>query len=258
MLLLIDIGNTSTTIGFYRSGRMRAVLRLATWGKDQNADRFINGIHNFARRNMLEAPDGASICSVVPVVTPLMIEAVKKTYAIDPVLASHEIETGLNFSIDNYPGLGPDRIANATAAHTLYPGDLIVVDIGTATTFCVVTGEGEYRGGAIMPGPGLSVRALCGKTAKLPEVELSPIKNAIGKNTEDNIRTGVILGHAGAIGRIVEEIKKELKKDMTIIVTGGYADLLKPYINADYINPDLTLEGLRIIYELNSITHINS
>ncbi len=252
MLLLIDIGNTSTTIGFYHSEDLHTTLRLATWEEDQRADRFIDSIHNFVRKNKLEATEGASICSVVPEVTPLLIEAVKNIFTINPVLVSHEIKTGLHFSIDNIPGLGPDRIANAAAAHKLYSGDLIIVDIGTATTFCVVTELGEYRGGAIMPGPGLSAKALSDKTAKLPEIVLGPIKSIIGKNTEDNILTGIILGHAGAISRIVDEIKKELNKDMTVIVTGGYADLIKPYINANHINPELTLEGLKIIYELNS------
>ncbi len=252
MILLIDIGNTNITIGFSHHGSLQATLRLATLEKDQSAERFIDSIQNFIRHNKLETPEGASICSVVPDVTPLLSEAAKKICAADPVLVSHEIETGLYFSIDNAPGLGTDRIANAVAAHTLYSGDLIIVDIGTATTFCVVTEDGEYKGGAIMPGPGLSVNALSDKTAKLPEIKLGPISSSIGKNTEDNIRAGIVLGHAGAIDRIVTDIKDELKKDMTVIITGGYADLINPYINSDYTNPDLTLEGLKIIHKLNS------
>ena len=164
---------------------------------------------------------------------------------------SNETETGLLYSVDNPQCLGADRIANAVAAHRLYAGDLIVVDSGTATTFCVITAEGEYRGGAIMPGPGMSVNALFEKTSKLPKVELKPLSSVIGRNTEDNIRSGVVLGHAGAIERIIADIKQELNSDPAVVLTGGYADLLNPYIKVNYINPLLTLEGLRIIHEMN-------
>jgi len=247
MLLLIDIGNTNTTIGFHNAGGIKDTLRLNT------ADsKLIDGIDRFIHQNNMDKPEGASLCSVVPEATTLLTVAIKKTFGIDPFVVSHQLKTGLTFSIENLEGLGSDRIANAVAAHSLYSGDLVVVDAGTATTFCVVTDNGEYQGGAIMPGFGLSVDALSNKTAKLPKIELKMLKRVVGKNTEDNIRTGVILGHAGAVERIIREMEKELNKELSVVVTGGYAGLLGLYINADSINPDLTLEGLKILYNLNS------
>lgn len=198
-------------------------------------------------------PEGAALCSVVPAVTPLLQSAIETSFGIKLITVRHDVKTGLQFSVKRVEDLGPDRIANAAAAYKLYKGDVIVVDFGTATTLCVVSEKGEYRGGAIMPGLGLSVNALAEKTAKLPVVELKVPKKILGKDTAENIRTGVILGHAGAVDRIIHEIKTETGKDFIILVTGGFADLVKPYLKAiDYANPFLTLEGLRIIYEMNS------
>ena len=246
MILLIDIGNSNTSVGCYVSGEIKETFRLQT-----NSDKIIDGIHGYIEHNKIELLSGASICSVVPEVSDLLIDDIKKTFSIDPLIVSNETETGLLYLVDNPQCLGADRIANAVAAHRLYAGDLIVVDSGTATTFCVITAEGEYRGGAIMPGPGMSVNALFEKTSKLPKVELKPLSSVIGRNTEDNIRSGVVLGHAGAIERIIADIKQELNSDPAVVLTGGYADLLNPYIKVDYINPLLTLEGLRIIYEMS-------
>ncbi len=202
----------------------------------------------------MHKPEGATICSVVPEVTPLLIKALKKSFGVKPINVNHKIKTGLKFAIKNIQGLGADRIANAVAAHKLYKGHLIVVDFGTATTFCVITAEGEYRGGAIMPGLSLSVNILAEKTAKLPRIELRPPNSIPGKDTTDNIRTGVLLGHAGAVERIIREITtKEFNEDFTVVATGGLAELVIPYIKViNYVNPLLTLEGLRYIYELNS------
>lgn len=247
MLLLIDIGNTNTTIGFHDGGGIQDTLRLET-----AAGAFIDGIGRFILENDMEKPGGASLCSVVPEKTSLLTTALKKTFGFDPVVVSHQLKTGLTFSIETVEELGADRIANAVAAHGRYPGDLVVVDAGTATTFCVITENGEYLGGAIMPGPGVSVDALFHNTARLPRIELKMLNHVVGKNTDENIRTGIILGHAGAVERITREMEKELDKKLSVVMTGGYAGLLGPYIKADYINPDLTLEGLKIIYDLNS------
>jgi type III pantothenate kinase len=246
MILLIDIGNSNTTVGFYVSGEIKDTFRLQT-----NSDRLIDGICGYIEQHKFETPSGASICSVVPEESDQLIEDLKKVFDIDPVVVSNETETGLLFSVDYPQGLGADRIANAVAAHRLYAGDLIVVDSGTATTFCVITADGEYRGGAIMPGPGMSVNALFEKTSKLPKVELSPVRSVIGRSTEDNILSGVVLGHAGAVERIIADIKQELTSAPAVVLTGGYASLIQPYIKVDYINPLLTLEGLRIIHEMN-------
>lgn len=247
MILLIDIGNTNTKIGFHDAEGIRGTLILKT------ADSiFIDNIDRFIHENDMEKPEGVSLCSVVPEAASLLTAMLKEAYGIDPVVVSHQLRTGLTFLIETPEGLGADRIANAAAAHALYPGDLVVVDAGTATTFCVVTGKGEYQGGAIMPGPGLLVESLFSKTSMLPKVELKQLTHVVGRNTGDNIRTGVILGHAGAVERIIMGINKELNKELSVVLTGGHAGLLGPYINADFINPELTLEGLKIIYDLNS------
>ncbi len=247
MLLLIDIGNSNTTVGYYVSGGIKFTLRLKT-----DSDRLIDGINKYIEQHHIESPSGASVCSVVPDKSHQLISDLRKSFNINPVIVNHETDTGLQYSIDYPQGLGADRIANAVAANRLYSGDLIIVDSGTATTFCVITSEGEYRGGAIMPGPGMSVDALFERTSKLPKIELGPVNSAIGRNTDDNIRAGIILGHAGAVEKIIGEIKQELECKPAVVLTGGYSDMLKSYIKVDYINPALTLEGLRIIHEMNS------
>ena len=252
MLLLIDIGNTNITIGFYYKGEIRNSLRLRTIVQGRDSDEYSYILTGFINHHKMRKPRGAVICSVVPEVTSFLESAISNTFGIEPVHVSQNLKTGLKFQLKNVETLGADRIANAVAAHNLYEGNLIVVDFGTATTFCAVTEKGEYIGGAIMPGVELSALALAEKTSKLPLVELKPCKNILGKNTAENIRTGVILGHAGAVERIISEIIIETGKDFTVLATGGLVDLVKPYIKAiDYVNHYLTFEGLILIYELN-------
>jgi type III pantothenate kinase len=138
------------------------------------------------------------------------------------------------------------------AAHNLYRGDKTVIDFGTATTICFISEKGEYKGGAIMPGLGMSAEALSEKTAKLPRIDLSLPEKILEENTAGNINTGIILGHAGAVDRITGAISDEIQKKPEIIATGGYAGLMTPHIKVDHTNPLLTLEGLRFIYELNA------
>ncbi|GBE05297.1 MAG TPA: type III pantothenate kinase [Nitrospirae bacterium] len=261
MLLLIDIGNTSTTIGIYDNGVMNT-LRLDSHIKIRDASGYSSIIRNFVGQGHEGKPAGAVMCSVVPGLTPLFMEAVRTSYGIEPLNVDHSLKTGLKFSVKDPEELGADRIASAVAGRNLYTGDLIVVDFGTATTFCVITADNEYKGGSIMPGLGISADVLAEKTAKLPRVELKAPDKVPGDTPESNLLSGIILGHAGAVERIIKEIKKELFSEKTeragqsaeisVIATGGYADLVVPYIEGvKEINRFLTLEGLRIIYELN-------
>ena len=253
MLLLIDIGNTNTTIGFSGNGEINYILRLKTIIDGRDAEEYFFILNGFMQQNKIGPPEGAVLCSVVPDVTPFVMSALKKIIDAEPVNVNYKLKTGLKFLIKNKEELGADRIANATAAHKLYKGNVIVVDFGTATTFCVITEEGEYAGGAIMPGIAMSARALAGNTAKLPLVELKPPESVPGKNTRENISAGVILGHAGAVERIVNEIKMDIGKDFSLVATGGLVDSVKSYTKIiDYVDPLLTLEGLKFIYELNS------
>ena len=252
MLLLIDAGNTSTTIGFCDKAGISNTLRLDTMPEAWGSGEYPGLLNDFIRGHQLKMPDGASICSVVPAVTPLISAALKKNYGINPVIVDHGTMTGLKFLRKNIEGLGPDRISNAVAARGLYKGNLVVLDFGTATTVCVITEEGVYMGAAIMPGPALSAACLAERTARLPLVELRTPVSLMGGDTESDILTGIILGHAGAVERIINEINGEIKGDLNVVATGGLADLVTPYMKMiDYVNPLLTLEGLRLIYEIN-------
>lgn len=253
MLLLIDIGNSDTSIGFYDNDRVVRVLRLKTVPGGRDAEEFSYILKGYISHHEMQAPDGAALCSVVPGVTPFLSEAIKSTFNIEAVHVDSNAGTGLTFSIENSAELGADRIANAAAAHKLYKGNVIVIDFGTATTLCVITEKGAFMGGAIMTGVALSALTLAEKTSKLPEIELKQPDSVIGKSTLENIRAGAVIGHAGAVERIISDIKIETGMDFTVLATGGLTGLVAPNIKAiDHINPDLTFEGLKIIYELNS------
>jgi type III pantothenate kinase len=253
MLLLIDIGNTNITVGFHYDREIRHVLRLKTIAGGRDSEEYSYILNGFIRKHDMHKPEGAAVCSVVPEVTPLLIDALTDSFNVKPVIVNHTVKTGLKYHIKNPGELGEDRIANAVAAHRIYKRDLIVVDFGTATTFCVITEKGEYTGGAIMPGIGLSARALAENTSKLPLIELSTPESVLGKDTGENIRSGVILGHAGAAERLISDIKTETGSEYKVLATGGYANIVKPLIKTiDYVNPLLTLEGLRFIHEMNS------
>ena len=255
MLLLTDIGNTNITLGFYDRG-IKKIFRLNTNPSDghmRSADEYAVLLKDYMIHNRIKKQQAAVICSVVPEVTPVFAGAVEKSFGIKPLFVSYKLKTGLKFKIKKPAGLGADRIANAVAARRLYKGDLIVIDFGTATTFCVVTAAGEYLGGAIMPGLNISAEALYEKTAKLPRVKPDKPGKIIGDDTASNILAGLILGHAGAVERLIKEIRKEIAKKVTIVATGGLAGLVVPYVNGiKEVNPYLTLEGLRFIHELNA------
>ncbi len=261
MILLIDIGNTNLTVGFLDNG-IKDVVRFSSGLNVPDSGEYAPHIKDFIK-NRADRPEGAAICSVVPLITPLFMMGLKRDFGFEPINVSSKIKTGLKFSIKNSEELGADRIANAAAAHSLYKGQLIVVDFGTATTLCAISENGEYMGGSIMPGLDVSAVSLTEKTAKLPRVKLRLPEMVIGNDTESNILSGVILGHAGAVERLIREIRAELfpekggkeGNDLTgikVIATGGLADLVVPYVEEiNEINPLLTLEGLRVIYELN-------
>ncbi len=249
MLLLIDIGNTNITAGFHENNNISHIMRLERSGEGYDIDEFDRLIHSVLKD---KRPEGAAICSVVPETIPIISNIMNRNYGVDPVTVDHKTETGLNFLIDNIEGLGADRIANAVAARKLYEGDLVVVDFGTATTFCLITNS-DYRGGAIMPGIAMSADSLAEKTSKLPRVALKKPQKILGNDTTENILAGLIYGHAGAVERIISEIRIETDSNLTIIATGGLSSLITPYIKiVNHTNPHLTLEGLKFIYDLNT------
>lgn len=252
MILLIDIGNSRTTIGL-NDKDVREVSSMRTLPISRDAEAYYLLLKGLPVGRRGRRPEGAIICSVVPDVTPAVVKSVRGVFRIKPLVVHHRLKTGLNIKMEEPGKLGADRIATAVGARHLYGGDLIIIDFGTATTFCFVSAKGEYRNGAIMPGVGTSAAVLSEKTSQLPLVRPGPPSTIMGGKTEDNILTGIVLGHAGAVERIVKEMKKETRSGVRIVATGGYADLVSPYISkVRHVNRLLTLEGLNIIYGLNS------
>jgi type III pantothenate kinase len=176
-----------------------------------------------------------------------------KYFNIEPLIVGPGIKTGISIKYEDPREVGADRIVNAVAVLNLYGGPAIVVDFGTAITFCAISGKGEYLGGAITPGVGIATEALFQRAAKLPRIDLVKPKNVIGKNTVVSMQAGIIYGYVGLVDEIVNRMKVEMGEgDPLVIATGGIAELIGPETQTiNIINPFLTLEGLRIIYELN-------
>ena len=197
--------------------------------------------------------DNVIIASVVPSLTSVFIRMVQRYLKTTPIIVDENTKTGLKICYDNPGDVGADRIVNAVAAYAAYGGPVIIVDFGTATTFCAVSKEAEYLGGVIVPGILISLEALSQKAAKLPKVTLEPPKTVIGRSTVSSIQSGIIYGYAGMVDELVERIKKEMDGEPYIIATGGLAEMIVPQTrNIKEINPILTLEGLRIVFEMNN------
>ncbi|HSQ78451.1 MAG TPA: type III pantothenate kinase, partial [Nitrospirota bacterium] len=195
---------------------------------------------------------GVIISTVVPPLLPVMTEMSRKYFHREPMVVTHEIKTGITMRYDNPKEVGADRIVNAAAAYKLYGGPIIIVDFGTATTFCAVTKSGEYLGGAITPGVKISAEALFQRASKLPRVELVKPARVIGADTISAMQSGIIYGYAGLVDGIVERMKKELSMEARVVATGGLAELVSPETKTiQEIKPHLTLEGLRLLYEIN-------
>jgi type III pantothenate kinase len=253
MLLLIDAGNTRLKICLYDRG-VRELIKLGSAEEGaRNSDELCMILKELSERGKAGKPEGAVISSVVTGTTPLLTDAVRKAFGLEPVIVDHRTEAGLLFFVKKSEEVGADRIANAAAANRLYKGNKIIVDFGTATTFCAVTEEGGFRGGAIMPGIGISASVLADRTSKLPEVALRAPERVLGEDTVDALLSGIIIGHAGAVERICKDIAKETSMDYNLITTGGFAEVMAPFIRSiKEVDADLTFRGLNIIYDLNS------
>ncbi len=252
MILLIDIGNTDTTIGCFVNEDIRELTRISTMPGKRSPEELDFIISGILRQEDLTKPSGAVICSVVPDEAAVTDQAVRSSCGISALHVNEDTATGLTFRGHAGYRPGPDRIANAVAACRLYSGNVIILDIGTATTICLITEDCRYIGGAIMPGPATAMQSLADRTAKVPAAALHTPETVLGKNTEENIQAGVIIGHAGALEKIINEILSETGLECKVVATGGLASIIKPHIRQiDYINPLLTLEGLRLMYEMN-------
>ena len=252
-IIAVDIGNTETTVGIGSKDNWDS-YRFTT--RDTNTPDELLALFNSTFQIKSEAKkdiEGAIICSVVPQATNSFSEAIRKYLNLEPVIVGPGIKTGLKVNIDNPKELGPDRIANSVAGHLITETDTVVIDLGTATTFDVVSKNKEYLGGSIAPGIKISLDALTLKTASLKSVELDTPNKVIGKNTYEAIQSGLIMGHASMIDSMVEKIILEIDIEPKIIITGGLSKVVQPIlnINVEYIE-NLTLVGLEEIFKLNN------
>jgi type III pantothenate kinase len=253
MLLAIDIGNTSTTLGVFDGEKLRATWHLAT-GVHRMPDEYAALLLNLLNYQGLEAEDVKSValCSVVPPLISTFEEMFQRYFNITPLVVGAGVKTGVSIKMDNPREVGADRIADAAAVHHLYGGPVIVIDLGTATTFGIISKEGDYIGGIIATGIATAAEALFTRTAQLPRVELAHPKHVIGSNTVAAIQSGIIYGYASLVEGMLARIHKELGFKPKVVATGGYAGLIAKETRViDVVNPDLTLIGLRLIYEMN-------
>jgi len=253
MLLAIDIGNTNVAFGVFEGEKLRATWRMAT-DVNQMADEYAALLLNLLHHQGLETSDikEVALCCVVPPLLATFEELFQRYFHISPLVVGPGIKTGVRIRMDNPREVGTDRIANAAAARHLYTGPVIIVDVGTATTFDTVSKEGDYLGGAIATGIGTAVEALFAKATALPRVELVHPKHAIGTNTIAAMQSGIVFGYVGLVEGVVARIQQELGEKAKVVATGGYAELIaKETAVIDEVNPDLTLVGLRLIYLMN-------
>lgn len=253
MLLVLDIGNTKTGIGVYQKGHWVADWRITTHSH-YLADEYAMLLKSLLAEAGLSfgSIDGSVMASVVPPLTAVFQELATRYLGRAALEVGPGIETGVEIRIDNPAETGADRVANTAAVQVLYGGPAIVLDLGTATTFDVVSKEGEYLGGAIAPGLGISAEALVRTTAKLPKVELSLPARAVGRSTVSAMQSGLVIGYVGLVKELIARLKNELGGSPKVIATGGMAELVSEWTHViDIVNPRLTLEGIRIIYELN-------
>lgn len=254
MLLAIDIGNTRIHMGVFKGQELQSVWHLAT-DVHKMADEYAVVLLSLLSRQGLNPSDikHVVICSVTPPLAPTFRDLCQRYFEVLPLMVEAGVRTGVSILIDNPREVGSDRIVNAVAGHHLYGGPLIVVDLGTAITFDVISEKGDYLGGAIAPGIEVAAEALFQRTAKLPRVDLVRPKHVIGRNTISAMQSGFILGYVGLIEGLVGRIQQELgEKKARVIATGGYAELLARETSViEIVNPYLTLMGLRMIHELN-------
>jgi len=252
MFLAIDVGNTQTAIGLFDGGEVVRQWRLSS-GRERTTDEF-----SIMLRGLLDpagyAPsdfEGAAMSSVVPTVGMALQAALAEVVRADVLVVEPGIKTGMAIKIDNPKDVGADRIVNSVAALEKYGAPVVVVDFGTATTFDIVNGKGEYTGGAIAPGLEVSMDALVAATAALRRVDLVEPRSVIGKGTVEAIQSGLLYGHAGLVDGIVRRILSEVG-EATIVATGGIAPVIVPLCETvSTVDAVLTLEGLRLIWDKN-------
>lgn len=250
MLVVMDVGNTNVVIGVFEDKMLVNSWRMTT-DKGKTSDEIGMFLANLFVYNgiSIESIDDVIISSVVPPIMFSFERAIKKYLRKDPINVD-ATNAGMNVKYGNPKELGADRIVNAVAAYEVYGGSIIIIDFGTATTFCSVNESGEYLGGAICPGIKISADALFDRTAKLPKVELSLPDKMISNDTVESMQAGILYGYIGLVDYIVNKMKSEMnEQNIKVIATGGLATLIASKSEViDEVNPLLTLEGLRLLY----------
>lgn len=254
LLLAVDVGNTGTDLGVFRGEALEARWSLST-ERGRTTDEFGVAIQSlFAARGLaLSGIQGVAIACVVPPLDSVLEAVARKYLGVDPLFVAPGIKTGMPILVDNPNEVGADRIVNGVAAYARFQRASIVADFGTATTFDAVSARGEYLGGAIAPGVKVSAQSLFEATAKLPRIDLKRPDRAIGKSTIASMQSGIVFGYLGLVREILERMRAEMGGTPAVVATGGLTALLQPDLSrfVDAIDPDLTLTGLRILYERN-------
>lgn len=253
MIIAIDIGNTNTVLGCFEGDRILFVERLST-DTTKTVLEYAISVKNVLEMYQIDVADteGAIISSVVPPLTNLFKEAIKKITGCDCMVVGPGIKTGLNILMDNPAQVGSDLIVTAVAGIAQYPLPLIIIDMGTATTMEVVDKNRNFIGGMILPGVRISLDGLTSGTSQLPRISLEVPKRAIGKNTIDSMKSGIVLGNASCIDGMIDRIEEELGEKATYVATGGLAGCITPHCKHDIILDDeLLLKGLMLIYHKN-------
>jgi type III pantothenate kinase len=254
---VLDVGNTNIVLGVYKHNELITNWRLSTDSKKTSDEYGVQVIQLFLQ-SKLEPSDveGVIISSVVPNIMYSLEHMIIKYFEVIPIVVGPGVKTGINIKYDNPKEVGADRIVNAVSAHEIYKRSIIIIDFGTATTFCAVTAKGDYLGGTICPGIRIASDALFERAAKLPRVELVKPMGVICKNTVASIQAGIVYGYIGQVDYIVDKMKKEMinlgEEEPFVVATGGLAKLISEESKLiDVIDPILTLKGLRMIYEKN-------
>ncbi len=252
MLLAIDIGNTNITFGLFQDDILVNQYRLVSNLQKNHESYALDIVELLLNSNVdcLKISD-IIIASVVPNLTKIIKLALKKFYSNKIlVIGEDDFEVNIEIALKNKKEVGIDRLVNALCAYKKFGDDLIVIDFGTATTFDIVGNGGQYLGGVIAPGVNLSIKALHDMTAQLPNIEVQYQKNVIGKSTKEAMNSGIYFGYISLVEGLIEKIKREYKKSMKVVVTGGLSGLFKDAIKEmDFVEENLTLEGLKMIYQ---------
>lgn len=253
MLLAIDLGNTNLTIGLYEGTKLGARWRLAT-DHERMPDEYGMQILSLLQHSGCSPSQLHGVCmaSVVPPLTSRIVQASREYLGQDPLVVTHQTHLNVKILIDEPSSAGADRLVDAVAVKALYGGPACVIDFGTATNFDIVDADGNYIGGILAPGIGIAAEAMTLRTAKLPRVDLTPPPNVIGKNTVHAMQSGLVIGYTALVEGLIDRIRGELGQDVKFIATGGLAELIASQTDQiTIIAPWLTLDGLRIIWDLN-------